>query len=557
MSKQLTLSSPTLVRRVDTNAFKKFFLKPVEGDPASWICKKCKSKRKQGPGTGKTNLESHLCLCIGPNYISVFEDMTEQRANEQQITSHLENVINEKDTSMFKWIEWVVMNNLPLSMVNDPLIRGISNLLPTSRETLRKRILHCYKTMNEDIKMLLKGKKLVIIFDGWTEGSDHYMGVAASYLTSSTPSEYKEVLLSVLPMMDEEEIKDFSAESHKTYITNVLTKYGVKQENLVAFAGDNCNTNKAMANLLNVPLIGCASHKFNLAVRRWIEEQLGLELALNKVNTLMTKASDLKKAAALKVFTNLELVRQNKTRWNSAFVMLRRYIKICNSLEKVPDLAEYLPSPVEIRLLVDTVKHFKKFNAVTNLLQEKGVSMIQVRRVFDTLVEEYSDLGFYLDIGAEIVQNKEFEAAVYNLESRESLSDKEKEAVKMLLIEPTESNKTTVLDESESYYQKMKKKMKMDCQYTANQIKAKYIDLKLLTGTSVTMERVFSHSNFILSDTRKNTCPDIFNAIVCLKVNRFYWSVYTVTKYQEDTGSTVEDTEASNDSCEWYSVLEE
>ena len=78
MSKQLKLSkpipavvTPTLGMRVDTGQFKRFFFNPVEGQPVHWICKKCKSKRKQAPGTGKSNLESHLRTCV-PNFNDLF-----------------------------------------------------------------------------------------------------------------------------------------------------------------------------------------------------------------------------------------------------------------------------------------------------------------------------------------------------------------------------------------------------------------------------------------------------------------------------------------------------
>ena len=68
-----------------------------------------------------------------------FNGLTAADASSEVITSHLENLVNEKDQSIFKWIEWVAMNKMPLSMANDPLTRGISKLNPTSRETLRKR----------------------------------------------------------------------------------------------------------------------------------------------------------------------------------------------------------------------------------------------------------------------------------------------------------------------------------------------------------------------------------------------------------------------------------
>ena len=117
--------------------------------------------QRQTFNTGKSNLESHLCARVGLDCMDEFNEFTAANMSSERITSHLENLVNEKDQFTFEWIEWVVMNGPPLSMANDPLTRGIGRLIPASRETLRKRILHCHKSMMEDVKALLKVKKIV------------------------------------------------------------------------------------------------------------------------------------------------------------------------------------------------------------------------------------------------------------------------------------------------------------------------------------------------------------------------------------------------------------
>lgn len=197
------------------------------------------------------------------------------------------------------------------------------------------------------------------------------------HLTSSTPSEHRKALLSVQPMMEEDGVDNFTAEGHKTCVSTVLKQCDIEEKDSIALAGDNCSTNQSLGTEFNnAPLIGCGSHEFNLAVKKWIGEQLGLEEASNQVNTLMTKAN----ASALKVFTNSEPVWKTKTHWNSSFAMLCCHAQIKDSLESVPRLEEFLPTLVQKRMLADTVAHFEKFNAVTNLLQEKGVSMVEARR---------------------------------------------------------------------------------------------------------------------------------------------------------------------------------
>lgn len=160
-----------------------------------------------------------------------------------------------------------------------------------------------------------------------------------------------------------------------------------------------------------------------------------------------------------------------------------------------------------------------------------------------------------MSLGADIVQNGNFELAIEKLENREPLSGTEKEVVKVLLVKSVADGEGMSTDsKNETHCELLKKKMRTNLHHSANQAKPKCIDFKLLTRTSVTVERVFSHSHFILSDTHKNSTPDVFNTIVCLEVNCFHWSVHAVGKCQEDTAGTVGDAVSSEDSSLWHSV---
>jgi len=68
--------------------------------------------------------------------------------------------------------------------------------------------------------------------------------------------------------------------------------------------GDNCSTNKRIADIMEHPLIGCFSHKFNLAIKKWIKEQMGLCNAIDAVADVIKHASTMKNAAALRALTD-------------------------------------------------------------------------------------------------------------------------------------------------------------------------------------------------------------------------------------------------------------
>ena len=80
----------------------------------------------------------------------------------------------------------------------------------------------------------------------------------------------------------------------------VETVYDKSMNHVTAIIGDNCETKRVLANLLNTPFIGCHSHRFNLAVKVATTEH---EQLLSKVNTLMCERKNFKLTAELRLFT--------------------------------------------------------------------------------------------------------------------------------------------------------------------------------------------------------------------------------------------------------------
>ncbi len=87
----------------------------------------------------------------------------------------------------------------------------------------------------------------------------------------------------------------------------------------MCFVGENGIVHSCMASLLKIPLIGCGSHKINLAVKKWISNQPQLEGVIERVSAVMKKASTLTVLAQLRKLMSLRPVRENDTRWSSTF----------------------------------------------------------------------------------------------------------------------------------------------------------------------------------------------------------------------------------------------
>ena len=80
--------------------------------------------------------------------------------------------ISNCEKEVFKWIEFVVMKNLPVSIVDCPYTRDITRLKKVSAQTLRCHILELLSVVKETIQAELP-PKFIIVFDGWTEGFHH------------------------------------------------------------------------------------------------------------------------------------------------------------------------------------------------------------------------------------------------------------------------------------------------------------------------------------------------------------------------------------------------
>ena len=106
-------------------------------------------------------------------------------------------------------------------------------------------------------------------------------------------------MLAFAPLLSE---TSFTARDHYELVSWVLQLYGKNLDNVTAIIGDNVSTNRALADLCSKPLIGCAFHLFNIAVRAFL---VPYEELILKVNTLMGKLKNLKLAGKLRSFTEL------------------------------------------------------------------------------------------------------------------------------------------------------------------------------------------------------------------------------------------------------------
>ena len=534
--------------KISGKAVATFFYKPGL-EEHSWICNKCHKQRRSPKGY--TNLINHAKTCCGANFEQEAVDHLTKHGyhvredgriiggeiNQRVIDSFY--LSNAKEKRAYQWIKWIACRNQAVSEVENKLTRDLAKVQGMSRKTLRKYIV---ATAAETVPAISKALKdsgaYTLLFDGWScdGASTHYVGIFAGYIDSN--GAYDEVLLAMQPTLDEE---DLGADSHVELIESTMELYQLEEERLVCLVGDNCSTNKAIANKMEVPLVGCGNHKLNLAVNEWIEGQPGLREAIDTISTLMSKASTLKNAARLRDLTMERFGRHysakkgNEIRWTSDFGMTERYWKIDRDLRQISSLDKYQPSASQVRTLKNAHEHFQLFQSVAAELQACGMDLAHQREQFDTLLAdpEYSAMKKHLTADADIVHSPLFESGVIKIAKGEALTAEEAEACDRLrrkLNKTPEEVNEEVWGEPSSTLQRLqlnRKKRKLESSGNTHTIE--YYDAgKLVCATSNCCERLFSEAKYIMVPHRRGMSPLLFESLLFLKKNVKFWSVKTV-----------------------------
>ena len=148
----------------------RFFEKDKEIE-SYFICKYpgCTVKRKRPAGTGFGNIIQHL-QSAHPTYISDYQ------ANNSAFVYQY----NEKLISIFKWIEWIVMDNLHFTSVESERFRKKSTMKSISRPTLLKYLNLLTRKLETHLQGTLPNK-FGLIFDSWSIFATNYTSIFTCY----------------------------------------------------------------------------------------------------------------------------------------------------------------------------------------------------------------------------------------------------------------------------------------------------------------------------------------------------------------------------------------
>lgn len=473
---------------------------------------KCGWEAKFQSCKGYTNLQAHI-IAAHPEYVSLTNDT---KKNQMLIE---EAFCPSKVRTLWGWLDWVIGDLLPFSFVEKQRVRRHSKLPSISVESFMQTMVLLTGAVEEKIKKLLPNM-FALVFDGWTLGQSHYLGVFATFPDEESTTGYKKVLLSFSPMTNEE---SFNAATHVEYFEFILGYYGKWWDNVAALIGDNCSTNQSLATKANSYFIGCASHRFNLAMKEFFSSY---EDQINKINAIMTKLKQLIPAAKLRSFTHLKAKTKNATRWSSTFAMILRYTQIKEFLPRleINEIDDFILSAKENRDIDSLLEELKDLESVSKTLQDDSTTMSDVRSLFDAVLESYPICEERLSPSAPIVLDKVFESALVQIQRGRSaeLSPSQVRSVKHLQI--TANPPGNIDDKSISFAERVLKKQKLQSHASTSE----YMDMRFLIPTSNICERLFSKAGFTLNDRRMAILPVNAEAQMFLHLNMDLWNIDTI-----------------------------
>ena len=483
-----------------------FFFNKDDENSGQYICI-CGKERKQKVGTGYQNLIEHITRSH-PDWKELMSET--EKGSKSKLTSY----IDTKSSNIYSWIDWIVGENLPFNFCEKECTRKYTKLKSISVESVMKYMDLLVIEVEKRIKKHLP-QKLAVVFDGWSEDSTHFIGIFAVF--NSDEGRNMRHLLAFTPLLDE---SDLSATSQSALIVDTLELYGRNVSNVVCIIGDNCSTNKSVANKLEVPLLGCASHRFNLAVNYYLQD---FESQLEKVSQISRKLRTIKNSAQLRKKTPLRPVLRNATRWSSAYLMLQRFLQLKEFIDPMnTELAGLMPSAAELITLQLLSEDMSKFQSVTMQLQKDGINMHEVRVLFDAIIEEHPNLSHHLSPNADIVHSPHFESGLVKVirdGDNCSLSRPEKLALEKLKIDRT-TNPSPQKDMS--FAERALKRVRVQEKI--------YQNLSFICPTSNVVERLFSTAKFVFSDLRRSLLPRNLEMLLFLKLNRDLWDLGLVGK---------------------------
>ena len=430
----------------------------------------------------------------------------------------------KKSVQVNGWLEFVVEGLQPFQIVENKSITRHVRYAPITVKTLKKYMEKLSQRVENKISNMLPDK-FVVVFDCWTNGDTHYLAMYGSF-PNSTELGHEQCLLAFTPFEDE---TSQGCSNHLELFRFVLNVFKKSEKNVVALVGDNCSTNIALAREFDLGFVGCASHRYNLAVKYLLKPHMAI---VKKIHAIMSKFRYPIPAAKLRKLTPLKAKTYVETRWSSAVEMLRRYALLRDFFPRIDleGLDEMLLTVSGNKIVDKLCSQFSDLNSITKGLQSNSVTISEVRAYFDEVIDMYPEAHARLSSRASIVKQPDFESALLKLQEGNAgqLSFIEKQSVECLM---QNINGYDTADEvSTTIAERALKKRKIN-----KGSSTRYEDCRFILPTSNLCERLFSTARHALPERRKSMLPYNFEMQLFLHANKHIWDMSDVNAVVQNT----------------------
>ncbi|KAI3660894.1 hypothetical protein MP638_006651 [Amoeboaphelidium occidentale] len=516
---------------IEAKHYKEFLFTALEcGD--KWKCTLCSGVIKVKKNSGCTNFKNHI-MGKGTGHEQADEiircrQVSGKDASFKQLGIKIK--VDGYSIKIFRWIEWVVLELHPFSMVEKPYTRKNSNLPIIAKNTL--------KNTSDDLPDIFG-----VITDGWSESGTHFVAIYATY--EGVNEKVTQVLLSCGPMGDETSLSSAVFVEH---LQNTLELYGKSISCVKYMVLDNASVNVASARALGIHFIGCLSHRLALSVKHFLNAcDKELKVQLQNIQSIMLKLSNLKLKAQLRKYSCLQPVLLSDTRWNGLYRMLHRFLDkeflaAVNTISNTRDcfensrarlhFEELLPDDAVLDVLAIFLNQLEIINQTSEYLQLEDLTLLDAHRAINMLVESLNDdmweqsIYAYCDHSYSDASNtSEFTRAVCLLLEDPSNVTQLTESQIMALAPFKKSAEIIRIENEEVSPVKENDSIRAMTSFCNNML---FHGLRAIVPTSNVCERLFSKAGLVFREQRKSLLPRTVEMLLFLNVNHKYWDEGTV-----------------------------
>ena len=290
----------------------------------------------------------------------------------------------------------------------------------------------------------------------------------------------------------------------------------------------------------------------NNEVNAWVKKTATVRNTLKSVNTTMTKVkSSLKNMAVLRKLTKLCPEVGNDTRWTGHGRMMRKYQRTRSDLVVAHDADETnfpMNKSTAFKRSADKVSGcFQDTNVVAVSMQTHLYKLKQCRGDLDALLSECNAghvdsnsvwynrklAGTYIKRRSSKLPDPDFVEGIIKIQEGKvlELTEAEKDACVRVLNHQQDPDMTEATEQGEnsSFASRFRDKIKKRKAGVLEKTQASpYINVDYICGSAAEVERLWSLCKYILTNTRSRMTPNLFEALVFLKVNHDHWDASSV-----------------------------